>query len=73
MTQQPNVPQESDLPGNIGKPATRALMNAGYRTLDDVSGLTKGGLLALHGVGPKAVRLLHEALAAKGLALKGDG
>lgn len=68
MTAQPN--QEMDLPGTIGKPATRALLNAGYPTLDDVSGLTEAGLLALHGVGPKAVRLLREALAAKGLALK---
>jgi hypothetical protein len=73
MTQQPNLPPEIDLPTNIGKPATGALLHAGYRTLEDVSGLTAAGLLALHGVGPKAVRLLREALAAKGLALKGEG
>lgn len=73
MTDQPNVPPEIDLPRNIGQPATRALLNAGYRTLDEVSRLTEADLLALHGVGPKAVRLLRETLAAKGLALKAEG
>ncbi len=72
MTQFSNVPPETDLPRNIGKPATRALLHAGYRTLEDVSGLTEADLLALHGVGPKAVRLLRETLAAKGLGLKGE-
>lgn len=72
MTQRPHSPQETDLPGNIGKPATRALSQAGYRTLADVSRLTEAGLLDLHGVGPKAVRLLREALSMKGLALKGE-
>jgi hypothetical protein len=44
----------------IGRPATGALLDAGYRA-DLPSDLD--GLLALHGVGPKAVRLLRQARA----------
>lgn len=53
-----------DLPAAIGRPATRALAGAGITTLSDVARLTDADLLALHGVGPRAVRILREALAA---------
>ncbi|MFC6883673.1 MULTISPECIES: hypothetical protein [Actinomadura] len=52
-----------DLPKAIGSPATRALTGAGITTLAQVAELTDAELLAMHGVGPKAVRLLREALA----------
>lgn len=43
----------------IGRPATGALLDAGHREVADLpDDLTS--LLALHGVGPKAVRLLDE-------------
>ena len=48
----------------IGRPATRALALAGITTLDDVRGVDLDELLRLHGVGPKAIRVLREALAA---------
>ncbi|WKG02471.1 helix-hairpin-helix domain-containing protein [Mycolicibacterium sp. HK-90] len=44
----------------IGRPATGALIDAGYRTLADLPA-DLDELLALHGVGPRAVRLLAEA------------
>jgi len=46
----------------IGRPATGALLDAGYCV---VAGLPADldGLPALHGVGPKAVRLLRQARA----------
>ncbi|MBY0289307.1 MAG: helix-hairpin-helix domain-containing protein [Mycobacteriaceae bacterium] len=47
---------------NLGRPATGALIDAGYRTLADLPA-DLDGLLALHGVGPKAVRLLRQARA----------
>lgn len=50
-----------DLPPSIGKPATRALANAGLTTLARIAKLSDAELLALHGVGPKAIRLLREA------------
>jgi endonuclease III len=46
----------------IGRPATGALLDAGYRTIADLPADVEG-LLALHGVGPKAVRLLRQARA----------
>ncbi|MCX4911449.1 MmcQ/YjbR family DNA-binding protein [Streptomyces sp. NBC_00878] len=60
-----------DLPKGIGNPATRALANVGVTTLAQVSELSEAELLAMHGVGPKAVRLLGEALSAAGLRHKG--
>ena len=48
------------LPAGIGGPATRAFEEAGYRTLDDVEGASERALLALHGVGPRAIKVLRE-------------
>ncbi|OAS82757.1 MULTISPECIES: DNA-binding protein [Metabacillus] len=59
--------QEIDLP-NIGKPATRALTNAGYINLAQLTQVTELEILKLHGVGPKAVRILNEALKEKQLS-----
>jgi endonuclease III len=44
----------------IGRPATGALIDAGYAELPDLP-RNLDELLRLHGVGPKAVRLLREA------------
>jgi endonuclease III len=46
----------------VGRPATGALVDAGYRTIADLPS-NLNDLLALHGVGPKAVRLLRQARA----------
>ncbi|WP_308467266.1 helix-hairpin-helix domain-containing protein [Rathayibacter soli] len=51
-----------DLP-KIGAPATRALANVGIVTLDDLRRASLGELAKLHGVGPKALRILQDALA----------
>jgi DNA-directed RNA polymerase alpha subunit len=59
--------QESDLP-KISKPATRNLTNAGFTRLEQFTKVTEADILKLHGVGPKAVRILNEALKEKGLS-----
>jgi hypothetical protein len=59
-----------DLPAAIGKAATRALATAGITTLDEVADHSEADLLAMHGVGPKAVRILADALAEQGKALR---
>jgi len=61
--------QESDFP-NIGAPATRALEIEGYTQLKQLTKVSEAELAQLHGVGPKAIRILHEALKAKGLSFK---
>jgi hypothetical protein len=53
----------------IGRPATRALTNAGYRGPADLDGVSERELKALHGMGPKALGILKEALAADGKSL----
>jgi predicted flap endonuclease-1-like 5' DNA nuclease len=54
------------LPPGIGAPATRALAGAGYTRLEQLTHVTEAELAKLHGVGPKALRLLREALASTG-------
>ncbi len=63
-----NTPPPLDaLPRTIGASATRALRAAGITTLEHLTRHREADVLALHGVGPKAARLLREALAAHGL------
>jgi len=60
---------EPGLPRSIGAPATRALTAAGYTELSQLAGVPATELAKLHGVGPKALRLLQEALHDRGMAL----
>lgn len=46
----------------IGAPAMRALQAAGYRTLRDLAGVPRDNLSNLHGMGPKALGVLEDAL-----------
>ncbi|GAA1893470.1 DNA-binding protein [Asanoa iriomotensis] len=63
-----DVPERiGDLPP-IGRPANSALLEAGITTLDQVAACRRRDLLAMHGVGPKAVRILAAALADRGQA-----
>ncbi|MFC7535168.1 DNA-binding protein [Actinoplanes sp. GCM10030250] len=62
--------QIGDLP-SIGRPATGALMSAGITTLAQVAAHRRADLLAMHGVGPKAIRILDAALEERGLGFAG--
>jgi hypothetical protein len=53
-------------PPGIAQPALRALVSAGYTTLDQLSKVEESDLARLHGMGPKALRLLNEALEQRG-------
>lgn len=57
--------QKSDLP-KLSSPARRALASAGYMRLEQFSKLTEAEILKLHGMGPKALEQIRQALAAKG-------
>src|SRR5262245_3296842 len=59
----------SDLP-KIGAPATRALASIGITRLAQVAERSEAELLALHGFGPRALRILREALSDQGLSLR---
>ena len=57
----------------IGSPATRALEAAGYTHLKQLTKVTEADLAQLHGMGPRALGLLREALNAQGLSFKLGG
>jgi hypothetical protein len=58
---------ESDgFPPKLAKPAQRALAQAGYTRLEQLSKVTEAELAKLHGMGPKAIGQLREALTAVG-------
>jgi hypothetical protein len=57
------------LPRGIGAPATRALTAAGYSDLRQLAGVPRPELERLHGIGPKALRIIQEELENRGLSL----
>jgi hypothetical protein len=59
---------EHDFPKTIGRPATHALLAAGYTRLEQLAGARERDIKQLHGVGPKAIRILRVTLAEKGLS-----
>lgn len=52
---------------HTSNPAARALAAAGITTLEELSEWRRADVLALHGMGPKAVGMLDTALTAAGL------
>lgn len=60
--------ESDDLPTGMGAPAARALSAAGITRLKQLTSISEAELLKLHGVGPKAIRILRAALAERGLS-----
>lgn len=72
MKNAPVIPDSpTDLPF-IGGPARSALAAIDVHDLAGVANHTRKELLALHGFGPKAIRMLEPALAAKGLTFRDE-
>lgn len=67
MAPTPDIRPVGNLPDEIGKTAARELSRNGITSLQQVATYSKKELLAIHGVGPKAIAILGEALAAEGL------
>jgi hypothetical protein len=59
----------SDFP-KLAAPAQRALAGAGIQNLKQLANHSEAEVRELHGIGPNALKELHKALAAKGLAFK---
>ncbi len=51
-------------------PALRALDNAGVKSLASLARVSEAELAAMHGMGPKGIRILKEALQERGLDLR---
>lgn len=56
----------TEFPQSIGRTARRELAVNGFTTFEQLTATTSEELLKIHGVGPKAVRILREELAARG-------
>ena len=59
---------ESGFLSLLSAPARRALQNASMVTLTELSNHSEQEILALHGMGPKSLPILRQALGAAGLA-----
>lgn len=57
----------------MGKVAPRELAANGIARFDQLPGYSERELLAIHGVGPKAIRILREELRARGLGFREEG
>ncbi len=62
-------PGETNLP-KVGAPATKALIGAGYTRLEQLAEVTESELLKLHGMGPRGIRILRDALAERNLSFR---
>jgi hypothetical protein len=69
MTDQKIDGTQYGFPPGLSQPALRALVGAGYTSLEQVAAAGEVELLALHGVGPKAIRIFREA----GVSFAGEG
>lgn len=65
-------PATYDFPPGMSQPSLQALLNAGITSMEQIAAATPKELLALHGMGPKGIRILREGLAARGLAFAGE-
>jgi predicted flap endonuclease-1-like 5' DNA nuclease len=64
----PDAAEPTEFPQKIGKVARRELALNGYTRYDQLTSVTSRELLKIHGVGPKAIRILEEELEARGLS-----
>jgi hypothetical protein len=63
-------PLQKDFPQGLSQPALRALETGGYSSLQQLTEVTEREVANLHGMGPKGIRMLKEALSAKGWSFK---
>ncbi|WP_116952708.1 helix-hairpin-helix domain-containing protein [Jiangella endophytica] len=61
-------PVPTEYPQAIGRTARRELALNGYTRYDQLTAVTPKQLLAIHGVGPRSVRILTDELEARGLS-----
>lgn len=59
-----------ELPAGLARPALRSLAAAGITSTAHFSKITAAELKQLHGMGPKAIELIRQALAEAGIAFR---
>ena len=68
-----SVENSNNLPTGIPNPALRVLQAAGISKLEDFTSISEKELLKLHGMGPKAIKIISDALDKEGLNFAKDG
>ncbi len=71
MNSQPKSEPEARLPRDLAAPARRALEGAGIQRLDQLTSFSEKEISRLHGIGPRAITQLRDALAQNGLSFAG--
>lgn len=69
MTKKSPKSVSHNFPPGVAAPARRALASAGYTRLEQLAGVPESELAELHGMGPRALTAIREALAARGKRL----
>ena len=60
----------TEFPPSLGKVAPRELAANGITRYEQLAERSERELLDIHGVGPKAIRILREELASRGLSFR---
>ena len=63
-------PNATAFPAGLSGPALRALAHAGIRSMAQLAQRSEREVASLHGMGPKGIRVLREALTAQGRHFK---
>ena len=61
-------PVPTEYPPSLGRTARRQLALSGFTTFTQLTEVAPKQLLAIHGVGPKAIRILTDELAERGIS-----
>lgn len=64
--------EETQFPASIGKVARRELAVHGLTRFEQLADRSERELLGIHGVGPKAIRILREELRSRGLGFRDE-
>jgi predicted flap endonuclease-1-like 5' DNA nuclease len=65
-------PNEAAFPTGVGGPVLRALHDAGIHSMTQLARWSEAELAALHGVGPKGLRILREGLQRRRLRFRAE-
>ncbi|WP_243228418.1 helix-hairpin-helix domain-containing protein [Microbacterium sp. CIAB417] len=64
--------EATEFPSSVGRVAPRSLAEEGITTYAQLAEYTERELLTIHGVGPKAIRILAEELQKRGMGYRED-
>ena len=64
--------EETEFPASMGKVARRELAVHGLTRYEQLADRSERELLEVHGVGPRAIRILREELRSRGLSFRDE-